>query len=56
MALNTRGSDGFEELTGFKERSYEETKENLEVSGQKLRSKVNGKSYVIGELETPSLG
>ena len=46
----------FEELTGFTERSYDETQNNLEVAGDTLRSKVNGQSYVIGELETPSLG
>lgn len=49
-------ADWFEELTGFQERSYDETQRNFEVSGQTLRSKVNGRSYLIGALETPSLG
>jgi hypothetical protein len=48
--------DWFQELTGFEERSYGETQTNLEVDGPTLRSRVNGKSYGIGELETPSLG
>lgn len=48
-------TDWFESLMGFKERAYEETQHNLEVEGRTLRSKVNGKSYGIGELETPSL-
>lgn len=45
----------FEDLMGFQERSYEETKANLEVGGTTLRSRVNHRSFVIGELETPSL-
>jgi hypothetical protein len=49
-------AEWFEELTGFKERSYEETQNQLEVDGVALRSKVNGRSYGIGEFETPSLG
>jgi hypothetical protein len=47
--------DWFERLTGFKERSYEETRRNLDVDGDRLRSKVDGRSYGIGTLETPSL-
>lgn len=49
-------ADWFEALTGFPERSYEETQSNFEILGHTLRSKVNGRSYLIGELETPSLG
>ena len=48
-------ADWFEDLTGFKERRYEETRANLEVVGSTLRSKVNKRSYTIGTLETPSL-
>ena len=45
----------FRDLTGFEELSYDETQRNLEVIGSTLRSKVNGQSYSIGQLETPSL-
>src|SRR4051812_49231514 len=55
MASLAMTADWFEELTGFRERSYDETQKNLEVSNDTLRSRVNGKSYVIGELETPTL-
>ena len=48
--------DWFESLTGFPERSYEETRSKLEVAGHLLHSKVNGASFAIGTLETPSLG
>lgn len=47
--------DWFEQLFGFEERSYDETKRNLEVVGTTLRSQVNRRSYAIGQLETPSL-
>jgi hypothetical protein len=48
-------ADWFEDLTGFRELSYEKTRENLEVVGQTLRSRINNRSYLIGELEVPSL-
>jgi predicted DNA binding CopG/RHH family protein len=41
----------FEDLMGFQERSYEETRANLEVIGTTLRSRVNHRSFSIGELE-----
>src|SRR5580765_4449196 len=47
--------DWFEDLMGFKELRYEETRANLEIVGSTLRSKVNNRSYTIGALETPSL-
>jgi hypothetical protein len=47
--------DWFEELMGFKERPYPETKRHLAVVGKTLRSSINGCSYAIGDLETPSL-
>jgi protein-tyrosine phosphatase len=47
--------DWFEQLTGFRETSYEDTRAKLEVEGRRLRSKVNGKSYGVGELELVSL-
>jgi hypothetical protein len=43
--------DWFERLTGFRETGYVDTRRRLEVDGDRLRSIVNGKSYVIGELE-----
>ena len=42
-------------MAGFKEFGYEETRRNFEIVGQRLRSKVNKRSYGIGTLETPSL-
>jgi hypothetical protein len=45
----------FEDLMGFPERSYGETTRNLEVVGTQLRSRINNRSYSIGELEIPSL-
>ena len=48
--------DWFEKLTGFEESDYDATRRRLEVAGGRLRSTVNGRSFAIGELETPSLG
>ena len=45
----------FETLTGFKEESPEQVRRNLVVEGNRLKSLVNGKSYVCGTLTTPSL-
>jgi hypothetical protein len=47
--------DWFEKLTGFREIGYEETRARLTVDGGKLRSRINGASYGIGELELVSL-
>ena len=47
--------DWFEKLTGFREIGYEETRAQLEVDSGRLRSRVNGVSYGIGELELASL-
>ncbi len=41
-------ADWFEDLMGFKELPYEETRANLEVAGSTLRSKVNNQSYAVG--------
>ena len=48
-------SNWFKDLTGFRETSYAGTKAQLAVEGQVMRSLANGKSFGIGELETPSL-
>ncbi|WP_036154647.1 hypothetical protein [Maribacter forsetii] len=46
----------FEELTGFKEISPEYVRDNINIDGQNLISKVNNKSYQFGSLEVVSLG
>lgn len=45
----------FETLTGFPERSAQQVHANITVDGNELKSHVNGKVLVCGELETPSL-
>jgi hypothetical protein len=42
-------------LTGCREESPEYVREQLSVDGDHLRSKVNGKSWCYGKLETPTL-
>lgn len=46
----------FERLTGFSEQSPRQVRENLSVDGNSLKSHVNGREWICGELETPSLG
>jgi hypothetical protein len=46
----------FETLTGFCEESPQQVRENLAVDGQTLTSRINGKVFVYGRLETPTLG
>ena len=45
----------FEALTGFREESPEQVRKNISVSGQILKSHVNGREFICGILETPSL-
>jgi len=45
----------FETLTGFREESPQQVRENLVVEGNVMKSLVNGNSFIWGELETPSL-
>lgn len=47
--------DWFENLTGFRETSYAETRARLVVEGRRLRSLMNGASHEVGELELASL-
>lgn len=54
-AASSSTLDWFEALTGFKETTFEETRASLSVDGSQLRSSVNGRTYGIGTLETPSL-
>jgi hypothetical protein len=48
--------DWFERLAGFRETGYDDTRNRLKVEGEKLRSRVNGRNYGIGNLELISLG
>lgn len=45
----------FERLTGFPEEGYDPTRQRLHVAEGRLHSKVNGQSWLIGQLSTPSL-
>lgn len=47
--------DWFTRITGFRESTYAETRAQLEVCGNTLRSRANGRSYGIGEFELASL-
>lgn len=47
--------DWFEELTGFEECGYAEIQRRLAVNGNRLYSTMNGRSWAIGSLETPTL-
>ncbi len=46
----------FEVLTGFSEISPDQVRENISVDGEILKSHENGRQFVCGSLETPSLG
>jgi hypothetical protein len=46
----------FETLTGFAEESPQQVRANLTLDGKTLKSRVNGRTLLWGELETPSLG
>ena len=48
--------DWFEKLTGFPEESPQQVHNNLIVDGERLKSLINGKTLIAGQLETPSLG
>ena len=45
----------FEKLVGFKEENPEQVRDNIEIVGNKLISKINNKEFIFGKLETPSL-
>ncbi len=40
----------FEKLTGFKEESPEQVRENLILKENKITSKINGAEFIYGEL------
>jgi hypothetical protein len=46
----------FETLTGFAEESPTQVRSKITVNGNTLKSHVNGRVFVCGELETPTLG
>jgi hypothetical protein len=46
----------YERLTGCVEESPEQVRRDLEVVGDRLRSRKNGRSWRCGRLETPTLG
>lgn len=48
--------DWFEKLSGFREESPQQVQKNLFIDDDRIGSLVNGKSWVAGRLETPSLG
>jgi hypothetical protein len=48
--------DWFERLTGFAESDYEATRSRLAVVGTGLVSRINGRSWGIGDLELAALG
>ncbi|MBU8883871.1 hypothetical protein KSK37_12315 [Kaistella sp. DKR-2] len=45
----------FEKLMGFEEISPENVRENIEIDGENMISKANGKSYRFGKLEVATL-
>jgi len=45
----------FEDLTGFVEESPAQVRAKLEVNGNTLTSRVNGRSFIYGQLQIPSL-
>ena len=45
----------FEQLFGFPEGAYEETRRRFRVEGDRLRSLVNDRSFAVGAFEAPTL-
>ena len=45
----------FSKLTGFNEQSPEQVHANLDVTGNIMTSRINGRSWNCGLLETPTL-
>ncbi len=45
----------FEKLVGFQENNPEQVRENIEIIGNKLISKINKREFIYGRLEIPSL-
>lgn len=53
--LRVTAMDWFERLTGFRESTYGETRQRLQLNSGVLQSSVNGRSYGVGSLELVSL-
>jgi hypothetical protein len=51
----TDATSWFEDLTGIRERSPDHVRARLDLRGERLISKANGRSWRVGRLETPSL-
>ena len=47
--------DWFEKLTGFKEESPQQVRNNLVVKDGRVKSLVNNQTFITGKLATPSL-
>ena len=45
----------FNDLFGFHEESPEQARDNIIIDGEVMRSRINGKSYLFGTLETSRL-
>lgn len=45
----------FDELTGFTEESPHQVRTNITVDGNRMKSRINGKEFVCGELKISSL-
>jgi len=45
----------FTSLTGFREESGEQVRANIDVDGERMISKVNGRELICGKLEIPTL-
>ncbi|MDX2505738.1 MAG: hypothetical protein QNL62_14855 [Gammaproteobacteria bacterium] len=45
----------FKTLTGFHEESPDQVRENISVNGETLKSHINGREFICGVLEIPSL-
>ena len=46
----------FEDLTGFRETTADEVRQNIRVDGTQMTSVVNGRSFSCGTLSVPTLG
>ncbi len=46
----------FEQLFGFREESYEQTRQRFSLDGTTLRSLANDRSFEVGTFTTPTLG
>ncbi len=45
----------FETLTGFREDSPQHVREHITIDGETMKSRINGRKFAFGRLETPNL-